>query len=110
MGVYGLVSFNVKFREKEIALRKINGATEKQVVMMLNRNLLYIFGVAYIIAIPLSYWLSKKWIDQFAYRIDLYWWVYLLGGILVLGVSLLTISVKSHRAALKNPVESLKSE
>ena len=110
MGVYGLVSFNVKYKEKEIALRKVNGATENQIVVMLNKSLLYIFGVAYIIAIPLSYWLSKKWIDQFAYRIEMHWWVFVLGGFLVLLITLLTVSIKSRHAALKDPIKSLKSE
>ena len=110
MGVYGLVSFNVKYKEKEIALRKVNGATENQIVVMLNKSLLYIFGVAYIIAIPLSYWLSKKWIDQFAYRIEMHGWVFVLGGFLVLLITLLTVSIKSRHAALKDPIKSLKSE
>ena len=110
MGVYGLVSSNVKFRQKEIALRKVNGATERQVVLMLNRNLLYLFGIAYVLAIPLAYLLSKKWIEQFAYRTELVGWVFLLIGLLVLLITLLTVSFKSHRAALKNPIISLKSE
>lgn len=110
MGVYGLVCFNVKYKEKEIALRKVNGASEMQIVFKLNKNLLYIFGIAYIIAVPFSYWLSKLWIDQFAYRIDLYWWVFALGGLLTLGITMLTVSVKSYQATLKNPIESLKAE
>lgn len=110
MGVYGLVCFNVKYKEKEIALRKVSGANEIQIVLRLNKNLLYLFSIAYVISIPTSYWLSKLWIEQFAFHIELYWWVFALGGLLTLCITLITVSVKSYRATLKNPIESLKSE
>ena len=109
MGVYGLISFNVKYKEKEIALRKINGANENQIVLMLNKNLFSLFIVAYAIAIPVAYYLSKLWINQFAYRIELYWWVFVVNGLLVILITLFTVSIKSYRAAIKNPIESLQS-
>ena len=109
MGVYGLISFNVKYKEKEIALRKINGANENQIVLMLNKNLFSLFIVAYAIAIPVAYYLSKLWINQFAYRIELHWWVFVVNGLLVILITLFTVSIKSYRAAIKNPIESLQS-
>ena len=108
MGVYGLVSFNVKYKEKEIALRKINGANENQIVLMLNKSLFNLFIIAYAIAIPVSYWISKQWIAQFAYRIELHWWVFVVNGLLVTLITLLTVTIKSYRAAIKNPIKSLK--
>lgn len=110
MGVYGLVSFNVKFREKEIALRKVSGASAWQIVLLLNRRLLCLFGIAYALAVPIAYTLAQRWLSQFAYRISLSAWLFVGVGLLVLLITLLTVSVLSYRAASKNPIAALKPE
>lgn len=110
MGVYGLINFNVKYREKEIALRKINGANERDILKLLNRDLIIQFIIGFTLSIPMAYYISSSWINQFAYRISLSWWVFALCGFVILLFILITVSVQSYKAAIKNPVESLKSE
>lgn len=110
MGVYGLIAFNIKYRRKEIAVRKINGASEFQVVKLINRNMIIQVLIGFIIASPFAYWVVDKWLSSFAYRIDIQWWVFPLSGIFVLFVALVAVSWQSYSAAISNPVESLKSE
>ncbi len=110
MGVYGLINFNVRFREKEIALRKINGASEHDILQLLNKNLVIQFIIGFALSIPFAYYISFYWIEQFAYRITLSWWVFALCGLAVLLFILTTVSIQSYKAAIKNPITSLKSE
>ena len=110
MGVYGLILFSSKSKSKEIAIRKINGSTEKEILLMLNRTVLLQLGIAFIIAIPMAYYPIMKWLENFAYKAPLHWWVFPLAGIIVLIIVVLTVSGQSWRAATTNPVESLKSE
>lgn len=110
MGVYGLITFNIKSRRKEIAVRKINGASEFQVVKLINRNMIIQVFIGFIIASPFAYWIVDKWLSNFAYRINVQLWVFPLAGIFVLLVALVAVSWQSYNAAISNPVESLKSE
>ena len=110
MGVYGLIIFNSKYKEKEIAIRKVNGASVKQILTMLNRNVFYQLIMAFIISIPIAYFIIKKWLENFEYKIPVYWWVFLLGGFIVFIVTIITINGQSYRAATKNPTESLNKE
>lgn len=110
MGVYGLITFNIKYRKKEIAVRKINGATEMQVVELINRGMLIQLLIGFIIASPIAYWVVDRWLSNYAYRMDIQWWVFLLSGALVLFIALIAVSWQSYNAATTNPVNSLKSE
>jgi putative ABC transport system permease protein len=110
MGVYGLILFNAKYKAKEIAIRKVNGSTENEIILLLNRSVLIPLGVAFLIATPVSYYAIIKWLENFAYKAPLHWWIFPLGGIIVLIIVVLTVSGQSWRAATANPVESLKSE
>ena len=110
MGVYGLITFNARYKAKEIAIRKVNGSTVKEIILMLNRNVLLQLGIAFVIAIPVVWFITKKWLENFAYKTPIYWWVFLLGGLIVLLITLLTVSTQSYRAAVKNPTKALNME
>lgn len=110
MGVYGLVVFNTRYKAKEIAIRKVNGASIGEIMLMLNRNVLILLSVAYIIGVPIAYYIVHRWLEQFAYKIPIYWWVFAAAGILIFIVTAATISLHSYKAAATNPVEAVKGE
>lgn len=110
MGVYGLVLFNAKFKAKEIGVRKVNGATDWQMIVFLNRSFLRMMILSFVIACPLAWYAVSAWLDGFAYKVPLSAGVFLLAGILVLAITLLTVSYQSWKAAGANPVEVLKTE
>ena len=110
LGLYGLVShFNIS-RTKEIGIRKVNGARVSEVMVMLNGDLIKWVVIAFIIATPVAYYIMNKWLENFAYKTDLSWWIFALAGLLALGIALLTVSWQSWRAATRNPVEALRYE
>lgn len=110
MGVYGLVLFNAKFKAREIGVRKVNGATNWQMLIFLNRNFIRMVVLSFAIACPLAWYALASWLNGFAYRIPLSAGVFLLAGVIVLVITLLTISYQSWKAANRNPVEVLKAE
>lgn len=110
MGVYGLVLFNAKFKAKEIGVRKVNGANNWQMILLLNRNFVRLIIVSFVIACPLSWLAVSSWLDGFAYKTDLSYWVFGLAGVIVTFITLLTISWQSWKAANANPVDVLKGE
>jgi putative ABC transport system permease protein len=110
MGVYGLILFNAKSKRKTIALHKVHGASITEVILMLNRGFLIQFAIAYVIAVPLAYYAVNRWLENFAYKTTIHWWVFVLGGMLVFLITVATVSWQSYKAASANPVESLKGE
>jgi putative ABC transport system permease protein len=110
MGLYGLILFDAKSKRKTIALHKVHGASKSEVILMLNQNLIIQFVIAYIIAVPLAYYVVNRWLEGFAYKTPIHWWVFILGGLIVFLISLATVSWQSYRAASVNPVEAIKSE
>jgi len=110
LGLFGLTAFTVERRSREIGVRKVLGASVAGIVSLLAKDFMKLIGVAAVIAIPLAYFLSNHWLADFAYRTQLVWWVFAGAGLLILGVGFLTVVVQSMRAALTNPVESLRSE
>jgi ABC-type antimicrobial peptide transport system permease subunit len=110
LGLLGLAMFTAEQRTKEIGIRKVLGASVGQLVLLLCRDFLKLVGVAILVASPFAWYAVREWLGQFAYRIDLEWWMFGLAGGLAVGVALLTISVQSTRAALANPVNALRSE
>ncbi|MDR2010094.1 MAG: ABC transporter permease [Bacteroidales bacterium] len=110
MGVYGLILFNTKYKEKEIAIRKVNGSTEKEIIFMLNRSIVLQLIIAFILAIPIVYFFVDKWLNNFAYKISISWWVFLLGGLVIFIITLATVTIQSYKAAVMNPVKSLNKE
>jgi putative ABC transport system permease protein len=110
LGLLGLASFTIEQRTKEIGIRKVLGASTSGILQLLNREFIRWIIVANIIAIPIAYFAMKAWLQNFAYRITISWWTFILAGMLALVIALITISFQSIRAALANPVESLRYE
>ena len=110
MGVLGQVFMTTLTRTKEIGIRKVNGATIKEILYMLNKDIIKWVVIAFVIACPIAYFAMEKWLENFAYKTSLSWWVFVLAGLLTLGITLLTVSWQSWRAATRNPVEALRDE
>ncbi len=110
LGLFGLAEFITKSRTKEIGIRKINGAQISEIMQMLNRDFIKWVAVAFIIATPIAYYAMYKWLENFAYKTTLSWWIFALAGVLTLSIALLTVSWQSWRAATRNPVEALRYE
>ncbi|MBS9461367.1 ABC transporter permease [Flagellimonas sp. 389] len=110
LGLFGLTSYTVVQRKKEIGIRKVNGATITQVLALLNKDFVKWVGFAFIVAIPISWYAMNQWLEGFAYRTTLSWWVFALAGISALFIALITVSWQSFQAAVANPVESLRDE
>ncbi|MEN6456644.1 MAG: FtsX-like permease family protein [Prolixibacteraceae bacterium] len=110
LGIYGLALYSSQQRSKEIGIRKINGAKVSEVMSMLNEAFVKWVVIAFVIATPVAYYVMHQWLENFAYKTDLSWWIFALAGVLALGIALLTVSWQSWKAATKNPVESLRYE
>jgi len=110
LGLFGLAAFMAEQRTKEIGVRKVLGASVGSIVTLLSKDFLKLVLVAIIIASPLAWYAMNNWLQDFAYRIDIEWWYFALAGLLAVGIALLTVSFQSIRAALMNPVKSLRSE
>ncbi|AUD03393.1 ABC transporter permease [Spirosoma pollinicola] len=110
LGLYGLVLHIVGQRTKEIGIRKVLGASVASIVALLSTEFLKLVGVAIVIASPLAWWVMNQWLQDFAYKIDIAWWIFVLAGVLSVSIALLTVSFQSVKAALVNPVKSLRSE
>lgn len=110
MGVYGLVLFNARFKAKEIGIRKVNGASSGEMVLLLNRSFLRLIGLSFVIGCPIAWYALSSWLTGFAYRTELSAWVFLLAGSILLCITVLTIGWQSWQAANRNPVEVLKNE
>ncbi|AEE51910.1 ABC transporter permease [Haliscomenobacter hydrossis] len=110
LGLYGLVLFIIERRRKEIGIRKIIGASALDILFLLNKNFLGLTLLAFVIASPIAWYAMIRWLENFAYRIQLHWWVFALAGLAALGIALLTVSFQALRAAFNNPVKSLRNE
>ena len=110
LGLFGLVTFTAEQRTKEIGIRKVLGATVPNVVGLLSKDFLKLVIIANVISWPLAWWVMNKWLQDFAYRINISWWIFLLAGLAALLIALITVSFKAIKAALANPVESLRTE
>lgn len=110
LGLFGLASFMAENKIKEIGIRKVLGASVSNIVFMLSSNFLLLVAVALFIATPLAWWLMSKWVQNYPYHVDIKWWVFALAGSLALLISLVTVSYQSLRAAISNPVKSLRTE
>lgn len=111
MGLLGMTSFMIQERHREIGIRKVHGSTVSQIIKMLSFEFMKWVVLAFIISIPLSYYLMNTWLtNNFTFRVDLDWWIFLVSGVLVIFISLLTVGIQSYRAANMNPVDSLRHE
>ncbi len=110
MGILGQIFMISLNRTKEIGVRKVNGAKISEIMTMLNKDFVRWVAIAFVIATPLAWYSMHKWLENFAYKTELSWWIFALSGILALGIALLTVSWQSWKAATRNPVEALRYE
>ncbi len=108
MGVFGLVLFDAQYRRKEIGIRRVNGATVTEILLMFNLQFLKIVAVCAVVAVPLGYYAINRWLSNFAYRISLDWWVFVLAILLLALLTAGIVTVRSWKAATENPAESIK--
>jgi ABC-type antimicrobial peptide transport system permease subunit len=110
LGLFGLTAFTAQKRQKEIGIRKVIGASVPDLVLMLSKDLFKQVLIAILIAVPLSWWVMNQWLNGFAYRITIGMTVFFIAALAVIGITILTISFQSIKAAFGNPVVSLRSE
>ena len=110
LGLLGLVMFTINTRIKEIGIRKILGASVTNIVSMLSTEFIKLVSIAFVIAAPIAWWAAYKWLEDFAYRTSMSWWVFALAGVFMLLIALITLSFQTIRAAMANPVKSLRME
>jgi putative ABC transport system permease protein len=108
--LFGLVSFIAEQRTKEIGIRKILGATITNIATLLSKDFIKLVMLAIFIASPIAWWAANKWLEAFVYRISISWWMFAAAGMAAIFIALITVSVQSVKAALANPVKSLRTE
>lgn len=110
LGLFGLAAYAAEQRTKEIGIRKVLGATVSNITTMLSKDFLKLVIVAAVIAFPLAWWVMHSWLQDFAYRTDISWWVFIMAGVTAALIAVFTVSFQTIRAALMNPVKSLRNE
>ncbi|WP_348724802.1 ABC transporter permease [Parabacteroides goldsteinii] len=110
VGVFGLVVFDSQYRRKEIGVRKVMGASVSQILIMFNKTYVRILLICFVLAAPLTWYAIHAWLENFAYRTPIYWWVFILAFLLVSAVTIVTVTFQNWRAASENPVISIKTE
>ena len=110
LGLFGLVTFIAEQRTKEIGIRKVLGASITGIVAMLSKDFIKLVIVSICIASPIAYYAMYSWLQDFAYRIEISWWVFVLAGVLVVLIAVLTVGFQAVKASIVNPVKSLKTE
>lgn len=107
MGVFGLVLFETQYRRKEIGIRRVNGATVGGILRMFNMQFLRVVGVCAVVAVPVSWYFVDRWLESFAYRMPMHWWVFAVAVAAMAMVTVVTVTVRSHAAASENPVNAI---
>ena len=107
-GLFGLAAFTVEQRTKEIGVRKVLGASVRSIVLLLSKEFARLVLIANLIAWPMAYFLVGDWLQNFAYRVDVSWWVFASGGVIALLIALGTVTYQALRAALANPIDALR--
>lgn len=110
VGVFGLVVFDSEYRKKEIGLRKVMGSTTGQIILMFNKTYIIILCICFVFGAPLAGYAVHRWLENFAYKTPMYWWVYLLAFVIVAIITIITVTFQNWRAANDNPVHSIKNE
>ena len=108
IGLFGLAVYSANQRTKEIGVRKVNGAKNSEILIMLNRNFVKWVVIAFVIATPLAWFILNKWLENFAYQTNLSWWIFAMSGIISLAIAIITVTWQSWKAATRNPVEALR--
>ena len=107
IGVFGLVLFETQYRRREIGIRRVHGASVGSILQMFNRKYLYIVAACSAVAIPVSYYIISRWMEQYVYRVEMSWWVYALAVGVILAITVVTVTLRSFKAATENPTESI---
>jgi len=110
LGLFGLATYMAESRTKEVGVRKVLGASVFNVTLLLSKEFLRLVLVSFIIASPIAWFAMSKWLENYSYRIDIEWWVFLIAGLLAVLIAIITVSYQAIRAALANPVKSLRTE
>ena len=110
LGLFGLATFTVEARTKEIGIRKVLGASASHIVTLISTDFLRLVLISFLIASPIAWYCCSQYLQNFAYRIDLNWWIFAIAGLLAMMIALFTITYQAIRASLMNPVESLRCE
>ena len=110
VGLFGLSAYTVSRQVKEIGIRKVLGASVSNIVMLLSKDFVKLVLLAIIIASPVAWWVMSKWLQDFAYRVNLSWWIFVIAGVAALLIAMITVSFQAIRAAITNPVKSLRTE
>ncbi|MGB8703691.1 MAG: FtsX-like permease family protein, partial [Gillisia sp.] len=110
LGLAGLASFTIEFRMKEIGIRKVLGASIQQVLLLISRDFIKLVGIAFIIAVPLTWYLLNNWLQKYEYRIEISLWMFAVVGVFLLLLTLIVVSANIMKAAIRNPIKSLRSE
>jgi putative ABC transport system permease protein len=110
LGLFGLVTYAAEQRTKEIGIRKVLGASVSNIVQLLSRDFLKLVLISAVVAFPLAWWAMHQWLQDFAYRIGIGWWVFAIAGVVAVLIALITVSFQAIKAALTNPVKNLRTE
>ena len=110
LGLFGLAAFTTEQRSKEIGIRKVLGATVQQMILLLTREFLWLIVIAFVVAVPITWWAMHTWLEDFAYRIEIRSWIFIVAGLVTLIISMLTVSYEAVKAAIANPVKSMRTE
>ncbi|HVE60503.1 MAG TPA: FtsX-like permease family protein, partial [Chitinophagaceae bacterium] len=110
LGLFGLATYAAEQRTKEIGIRKVLGATVSNIVGMLSKDFLKLVAIAALIAFPIAWWGMHKWLEDFAFRIDISWWIFIAAGFIAASIAFITICFQAIKAAMANPVKNLRTE
>ena len=110
LGLFGLAAYTAERRKKEVGIRKVLGASTQGVVILLSKDFIKLVLVSLVIASPIAWYFMNKWLQDFAYRINIGWWVFAVSALIALSIAFITVSFQAVKAALANPVKSLRTE
>ena len=110
IGLFTISFQKTRSRFKEIGIRRINGASVPDILVILNRDIIRWILIALLLAVPVSWYSMNKWLQNYAYKTEISWWIFALAGTIVFGIALLTVNLQSWRAATRNPAEALRYE
>lgn len=110
LGLFGLVTFTAETKFKEIGIRKTLGASVGNIIMLISKEFLKLVGISFLIAIPLAWWMMNRWLENYAYRTDITWWIFAVAGITAFAIAAITVCGKSIRAAQQNPIKAIRME
>jgi len=110
IGLLGLVILSIEQRTKEIGIRKVLGAAASRIMLLVSKEFIILIAIAFAVAVPIGYYFVDKWLQDFAYRIHIGWWIFVFSGVLIIAIALITVGFQAIKIAIANPVKSLRSE